>query len=426
MELGSKNVWVEVCSSGQLNGYFDAWQNLADNASVPNVFLEPWHFTPAINAYGDGKDSIFVVLWQQTGPPHSFRHMIGFIPLERVKGYPLQFGTVVTAWKHRNLFLNAPLLRKGVEEAAWTAFLDWFRESNYSGTLIELPSLLAEGPAYWRLIDVLHRRGDLYLVLDQYTRALLVRDDTPTGSPTDGLSSGARKELRRQRRRLTDLGKLELRILTAGEDVQTWVDKFMALEASGWKGRGGSAFKCDQREVEYLSTICKAAHDRGKLQMLGLFLDGQPISMKCNFLSCNVGFAFKIAYEEKFASYSPGVLLELDMMDQFRDDATIRSFDSCASPTHVMIKRLWRHRQPMAHLLISSGSVYPNLRLGLYFLMRSIKKTVLALKFRRQYAHATRRNGPPRTPESGRPLQAHAHREPDRVSREVRQTAVPD
>ncbi len=47
-----------------------------------------------------------------------------------------------------------------------------------------------------------------------------------------------------------------------------------------------------------------------KLMMLSLTIDGKPIAMKCNLLSGNGAFAWKITYDEDYARFSPGCILE--------------------------------------------------------------------------------------------------------------------
>jgi hypothetical protein len=89
--------------------------------------------------------------------------------------------------------------------------------------------------------------------------------------------------------------------------------------------------------------------------MLGLFLNGRPIALKCNLLAGDGSFAFKIAYDETLARYSPGVLLELFNIDYLHCRSEIRWMDSCAVPGHPMIERLWLDRRIIQDTLLSTG-----------------------------------------------------------------------
>jgi CelD/BcsL family acetyltransferase involved in cellulose biosynthesis len=73
--------------------------------------------------------------------------------------------------------------------------------------------------------------------------------------------------------------------------------------------------------------------------------------MKCNFVSGGVVSCFKIAYDEAFARFSPGVQMELANVAAFHDRPELASMDSCADPDNQMINRLWPDRRPIATLL---------------------------------------------------------------------------
>ena len=92
--------------------------------------------------------------------------------------------------------------------------------------------------------------------------------------------------------------------------------------------------------------------------MLAIELDGVPIAMKCNFLAGEGAFAFKIAYNERCSRYSPGVLLELFNMSNLAERSPeTRWMDSCASPQHFMIDRLWTGRRTLVDSLMASQGV---------------------------------------------------------------------
>ncbi len=65
-------------------------------------------------------------------------------------------------------------------------------------------------------------------------------------------------------------------------------------------------------------------------------------------------FEAKIAFDERFSKYSPGVLLELFNMRNFVDNGTgASSMDSCAVTDHSMINRLWTGRRTMTTCLMA-------------------------------------------------------------------------
>ena len=136
--------------------------------------------------------------------------------------------------------------------------------------------------------------------------------------------------------------------------------KRKALEAAGWKGQEQTALACHESSCDYFETIAKAAFERGQLMMLGLFLDQRPIAVKCNFLAGDGSYAFKIAFDESLAKYSPGVQLELENIRVLHDIRSIQWMDSCATRKHFMIGRLWSDRRTIQRVLISTGQWWDN------------------------------------------------------------------
>ena len=63
-------------------------------------------------------------------------------------------------------------------------------------------------------------------------------------------------------------------------------------------------------------------------------------------------FFFKIGVDERFAKYSPGVQLTLELTRHLCADPAITSADSTASPDHPMINPIWRGRFAIGDVLI--------------------------------------------------------------------------
>jgi len=86
-------------------------------------------------------------------------------------------------------------------------------------------------------------------------------------------------------------------------------------------------------------------------------LGGEPIAMMFAIVSGAKAFLGKIAYDESFAKYSPGVLLTLDATEGFFAEGAINLVDSCAAPDDPMIGHLWRDRIEMCDLLLGPPGV---------------------------------------------------------------------
>ena len=175
------------------------------------------------------------------------------------------------------------------------------------------------------------------------------------------LSSKRRKEFGRLERRLSEQGDVRFDALAADGDVGAWIAEFVALEAGGWKGREGTAFGTRDRDARWLEEVLRAAFARGRLDLLALRRGGQAIAMKVNFLAADGAFAFKIAFDEAWAKYSPGVLLEIENVRRIHGRKDVVWMDSCADAHHPMANRLFSERRVYEDILFAVRGGVPAL-----------------------------------------------------------------
>jgi hypothetical protein len=94
-----------------------------------------------------------------------------------------------------------------------------------------------------------------------------------------------------------------------GDEVDESLARFLALEASGWKGARGTALSADPALIVFYTTLTRRLAARGWLEWHSLVVDGQLIA---GHLAVRFGRAMvvtKIAYDEGFARCAPGNLL---------------------------------------------------------------------------------------------------------------------
>ena len=63
-------------------------------------------------------------------------------------------------------------------------------------------------------------------------------------------------------------------------------------------------------------------------------------------------FYFKLGIDERFAKFSPGVQLTLDLTRHLCADAVLATADSTASADHPMINPIWRGRLKIGDVII--------------------------------------------------------------------------
>ncbi|MGC3966344.1 MAG: GNAT family N-acetyltransferase [Pirellulales bacterium] len=187
-----------------------------------------------------------------------------------------------------------------------------------------------------------------------------------------GLSRSKRQGIQRTERRLAESGKLAARWLSADDDLAAWTQDFLRLEASGWKGFEHTALASTASQALFFRELTKQGVAAGSVQLGRLDFNEQPIAMICNLLARDGGYSFKIAYDEKFAEHSPGLLLELALIRELHERGT-QWMDSCASADHPMINHLWPERTLRQSLVTATGRRGGDLAVSLMPALRWLK-----------------------------------------------------
>lgn len=317
-----------------------AWDDLVANASEPNVFLEPWFLEPGLQYFCTDPDQHLFLLWAGE-PGHS--QLLGLFPIGQTNRFGRWRVTHIQNWLHHNSFLGTPLVRQGFEEKFWASLLDYLDNVKWPGFL-HINGLTIGGQLDNSMRTVCASQGRRCDLVAEQARALLKSDLEPEAYYSATVRSKKRKELRRQANRLSELGDVQFAQHDDDTSLDQWTNEFLALERNGWKGENGSALDCNPETRAFFSDVLKGAAAKGQLERHDVRLDGQPIAMLVNFLSSPGSFSFKTAFDENYARYSPGVLLQHENLNILKNP-DIQWMDSCAAEGHPMIDSLWSGRR---------------------------------------------------------------------------------
>lgn len=320
------------------------WEDLARQALEPNPLYEHWMLLPALRA---AADVTCVAV-------HCGERLDGLFPLQKmarlnslpVRGY--------RSWHHVSWMLGTPLVRARSARTTLKALLEWLAREGAAA--MEFCYIPCDGAFHAALADVLSNHEATVVATQSFTRAMLMKDATAQAYIESVLSRESRKSLRRKEKRLAERGALTRVQLAAGEDPGRWIGDFLALEASGWKGKLGSALACSAAGRRFAEDMLRAASRLGRLQMLGLDLDGRPIARCVNLLAGEGSFAYRTAYDEEYAHYSPGIAVELDTVRAFHALPGVRWMDSITDPDNSTINRLWKDRRTVQNLAVGLGT----------------------------------------------------------------------
>ena len=155
-------------------------------------------------------------------------------------------------------------------------------------------------------------------------------------------------------------------------------EDFLRLEALGWKGTdpAGRAFDVHAGDTAYFRHITQTGFAAHRVLLISLTLDGRPIAMRHTLLAGCGSYAFRTAYDEHYARYSPGMLLELETMRRIEAHPEVHWMDSCAAPRHPLFNRIWGERRMLRRSLFSNASNLGDLLISALPLARRIGKSL--------------------------------------------------
>jgi CelD/BcsL family acetyltransferase involved in cellulose biosynthesis len=335
--------FVECVDLEGAAGHIAPWRELCAHALEANVFAEPAFLLNAARCLSDAPKLEFLFAWQDAEK----NRLIGFAAFAAQR---LAFG-VAQVWRSEQAGLAALVLDARSGEAAWNAVIAWLREQRPSIVGLFAPTLEATGPTVRLLQASADAQGRAFLQTNMRERAALGQ---ARGGPGFAIAlPGKRlKEWRRLRRRLEERGARFVSIDGAAASGEP-IERFLALESKGWKGRRGAPLATDPGRAAFARALASDLASQGRLRIDRLDLGEATIAAGVILVSKDRAFYWKTAFDESFAEYSPGVLLTIELSERQQHDAAIAITDSCAIEDHPMIDRLWPARLSLVDCLVA-------------------------------------------------------------------------
>ncbi|QND33869.1 GNAT family N-acetyltransferase [Sinorhizobium meliloti] len=322
---------------------------LSNRAIEQNVFFTGRFLAPAMPRLEDRVIRLAVIR-DQSEQRSRLRFLMPF-SIEK-PGFSIG-ATIIRAWSNPFGPLGTPLL--DAEDAAETISNLYEALAAPSAGLppvLVLPDIRLNGK-FAQLARAVAIGENLPLtVTDTFSRPML---ESLLDGPTylrEAVSSRHLRELKRQWNNLAKQGALVYNVARQPDEIRLRMEEFLVLEASGWKGRERSAMIMDRFRAAFAREAVNNLAEADSVRIHTLDLDGKAIATVIVLLMAGEAFAWKTAYDERYAKYSPGKLLVAELTEWHLDDANIIRSDSCAVPDHPVMSRLWQEREEMGTLVI--------------------------------------------------------------------------
>ncbi len=340
------------------HGY--AW--LADNAVERNLFFEPAMIEPALRHLAPGGVDLCMATDAEFAIPRAA------MPVFRARG---RFGPVPTpvplaVWHHPYSMVGTPLVSPEEPEKALDALFAKAARRQDCPPVLLMQKVLADGPV-WPLIQKVVEDSDRRLhVLETTSRAGLRLDAGAAKSATlrSILGGKSAQSVKASRRKLGEHGALSHTTATSPDEVRNALAIFLALEAGGWKGRGGTALISsghDDFARQIGSNLAQEGRTRVDLTML--HEEGKnpraiagTFSIRAGTDDAPIWMPWKIAFDEAFMRAGPGALTLADLTERLLQEAKESEqpfmIDSLAAPESLLARRLWHDQWTLVDVLI--------------------------------------------------------------------------
>lgn len=355
----------------------DSWQALADRALEPSPFAGPGVALAAARHLPGGADALLLTV-ERDGD------LTFALPVARTRAGARFPVPTLTAWQAYYPPLATPLLDPDHAVDAWGRVRDALAHGPLRAAWLRLDPMPVDGPVAHALARAYGLAGlpapageasgrpegaqartehtgaptgwfrPGPLVLDTARRAMAYPDGDHVRP-----SAKTRKSLESRRRKL---GRL------AGADAETFrvapgdplpdglVRDFLALEASGWKGREGTALAGRADTAAFFTDLVRAHAARGDLEIVGIRCGDRLVAATVNLVAGRGLFFYKIAYDEEFHTTSPGRILMADNLDAFAGQSSLDFADSCADPGASLSNQVLHDRRTVGTVLVPAPS----------------------------------------------------------------------
>ncbi|QPC85642.1 GNAT family N-acetyltransferase [Mesorhizobium sp. NBSH29] len=314
-----------------------------------NVFFNPRFLAPAMPRLDDREVRLAVI---RDGD--EFRSRLRLLVPFSIERPTIPLGvSIMRSWASPFGPLGTPLVDRddpaGVLEDLFTILS---RKHLKLPKVFVMPDIRLDGPVSTILRSIADTKGLALVTTNQNERPFLESRLEGEDYFKQALRPHHLREFRRLKRRLADQGVLEYHVARDEDEIRRGAEAFLTLEAAGWKGRERTAMAIDRYRAAFAREAVFLMAERDLCRVHSLTLDGVVIACLIVFLENGIAYTWKTAYDERYAAFSPGALLMIEVTHNHLDDPNIMATDSCAVHDHPVLSRLWTERKPIGTMVL--------------------------------------------------------------------------
>jgi len=327
----------------------DEWERLSCNAVEENPFYSPVFMrgvleniekTQEIKALAVYKDSV----------------LVGFLPFIIDAWHWLRAAAVNRAWITPYSTLTVPLVDRQYSREVVADLMTAMEEHGARGSFWLFDNFNLEGPVVGLFNEALSDKNLPSRIFNEFDRPILEQGLTFDQHMLAQVTKKRRSGLKRNRKRLMEKGRVEMCAFTSGPELDTAVEEFLKIEAAGWKGQRGTALASSDSSAEFARRVFGDAGGKSITRAEVLYLDQKPIAVSLTISVGKTAFTLKCTYDEAYRSYSPGLLLEQDIIKDFLNTHWAERLDSAITTSGHVLQALWKDSMRVGDVLMCADA----------------------------------------------------------------------
>ncbi|MBB2972650.1 GNAT family N-acetyltransferase [Mesorhizobium sp. RMAD-H1] len=315
----------------------------------PNVFFNPRFLAPAMPRLDD-RQVRFMVMRDENEVRSRLRFLMPYT-IER-PGLTVS-APIIRAWATPFGPQGTPLIDRDDPVSVLEDLFDILSRKHLKmPEVLVLPQMRANGPVAQLIRSIAIGRNLPLTAIERVERPFLESQMEGDSYLRHAIGSHHRRDYARLWRKLAAQGNLTYSVARSPEEIRQRCEDFLTLEASGWKGKRGSAMAVDRYRAAFAREAVNRLAERDLARIHTLELDGRVIAILIVFIESGEAWTWKTAYDEDLSAYSPGTLLMIEVVKNHLEDPNIARTDSCAVPDHPVMSRLFSERETIETLVI--------------------------------------------------------------------------
>ncbi|HEY8639473.1 MAG TPA: GNAT family N-acetyltransferase [Solirubrobacterales bacterium] len=139
------------------------------------------------------------------------------------------------------------------------------------------------------------------------------------------LSGSRRRNVRRRRKRLAELGEVTIDVFDGSADLEPYFEEFLRLEATGWKADLGTAVSSSVETTRFYHDVMAWAAEKKLLRLSFVRVGGRGVAVALLLDDGHRRHNLKVGFDDEYAPYYAGVLQNFEEIRRALEDG--RTFE---------------------------------------------------------------------------------------------------